>query len=65
LPSAAEGKNQKVLLFVVVGLLIWFAASLAVGPLLGAALRRCEVEERRNSAAVLRAKAQHPASHAA
>jgi len=54
-----------VLLFVVVGLLIWIAVSVAVGPLLGAALRGCEVEELRNSVPVLRAKAQHPSSQAA
>ena len=32
------------LLFAVLGLLIWFAVSLVVGPLLGVVLRRCDVE---------------------
>jgi len=64
LPSAAEGKELQVL-FVALGLLIWVAVSVAVAPLLGGLMRGCDVEERRNSLAVLRAKAQHPASHAA
>jgi F0F1-type ATP synthase membrane subunit b/b' len=54
-----------VLLLVALALLVWIAVSLAVGPLLGALLRRCDVEEQRNSVGMLRAKAQHPANHAA
>jgi len=60
-----EGKNYKVLLFVALGLLIWVAVSFAVAPLLGFAMRRCEIAERLNSVEMLRSKAQHPASHAA
>jgi hypothetical protein len=59
------GKNYKVLLVIVVGLLGWVVVSFAVAPFVGMALRRCEVLERANSVAVLQAKAQHPASHAA
>jgi hypothetical protein len=54
-----------VLSLVALGLLIWFAVSFVVAPVLGAALRRCEVQEQHNSVAVLRAKAQHPANRAA
>jgi hypothetical protein len=54
-----------VLLLIVVGLLAWFAVSFALAPLVGMALRRCDVLDRANSVAVLRAKAQHPAHHAA
>lgn len=53
------------LTFVALGLLIWVAVSFAMAPVMGFFLRRCEVLEFRNSAAVLRSKAQHPASHAA
>ena len=53
------------LLFVALGLLIWVAVSFAVAPLLGFAMRRCEIAERLNSVEMLRSKAQHPASHAA
>ena len=65
MPSAAGGKKYKVLSFIALGLLIWVAVSVAVTPLLGGLMRRCDVEEQRNSVAVLRAKAQHPATHAA
>jgi hypothetical protein len=54
-----------VLLFIVVGLLGWFVVSFALAPLVGLALRRCEVLERTRSVAVLQAKAQHPANRAA
>jgi hypothetical protein len=54
-----------VLLFIVVGLLGWFAVSFAMAPFVGLALRRCEALERANSVAVLQARAQHPAHHAA
>jgi len=54
-----------VLLFVALGLLCWFAVSFAVAPVIGLALRRCDRFERELSPAMLRAKAQHPARHAA
>ena len=53
------------LLFIVVGLLGWCAISFALAPVVGMALRRCEVLDRANSVAVLRARAQHPANRAA
>ena len=53
------------LLFIALGLLCWFAVSFAVAPLVGMALRRCDVYERQLSPATLRARAQHPARHAA
>jgi len=52
-------------MFIAIGLLIWVALSFVLAPLLAIALRRCEVQEVRNSAAALRSRAQHPASHAA
>ncbi|MBV8162006.1 MAG: hypothetical protein JO265_13875 [Acidimicrobiia bacterium] len=64
-PFADTGKKYKVMLLVALALLVWFAVSLASAPVLGLALRRCDEHERRNSVAVLRAKAQHPASQAA
>ena len=60
-----EGKNSKVLLFVAFGLICWVAVSFAVAPLVGLALRRCDRLEQARAVAVLRAKAQHPATHAA
>jgi hypothetical protein len=54
-----------VLLFLAIALLIWVIASLVVAPLLGTAIRRCELEEHLNSVEVLRSRAQHPTSHAA
>jgi hypothetical protein len=52
-------------LIVALGLLCWFAVSFAMAPLIGMAMRRCDRFEREMSPAVLRAKAQHPARHAA
>ena len=52
-------------MLVAIGLLIWVALSFALAPLLAISLRRCEVQEVRNSTEILRSKAQHPASHAA
>jgi hypothetical protein len=46
-------------------LLVWVAFSLLLAPIMGIALRRCEVYELRNSVAALRSKAQHPANQAA
>ena len=53
------------LLFVAFGLICWVAVSFAVAPLVGLALRRCDRLEQARAVAVLRAKAQHPATHAA
>jgi hypothetical protein len=52
-------------LIVALGLLCWFAVSFAMAPLIGMAMRHCDRFEREMSPAVLRAKAQHPARHAA
>jgi len=54
-----------VLLLVGLALLCWLTVSFAVAPLLGMALRRCDRMEQARAVAVLRAKAQHPATHAA
>jgi uncharacterized membrane protein HdeD (DUF308 family) len=54
-----------VLLLIGLVLLCWVAVSLAVAPLVGIALRRMDVLEDVHDVAVLRAKAQHPARHAA
>jgi hypothetical protein len=54
-----------VLLLVALGLLIWISVSLVLAPIVGLALRRCEVVEQWNSVEVLRSKAQHPANQAA
>ena len=53
------------LLLAAVVLLCWIGVSFALAPLLGMALRRCDTLEKTQAVAVLRAKAQHPASHAA
>jgi hypothetical protein len=54
-----------VLLLVALGLVCWFAVSFALAPLMAMAFRRCDRLEQARAVAVLRAKAQHPASHAA
>jgi hypothetical protein len=46
-------------------LLIWVALSFVLAPIVGMALRRMEVLEDAHDFAILRAKAQHPAKHAA
>ena len=52
-------------MLVALGLVIWVALSLLLTPLVGIALRRCEVNEQMNAVEVLRSKAQHPANQAA
>jgi len=54
-----------VLLVIGLALLCWFAVSFAVAPLMGLALRRCDRMEQARAVDVLRAKANHPATHAA
>jgi hypothetical protein len=54
-----------VLLIVAVVLLCWIGVSFALAPLIAVALRRCDTLEKAQTLAVLRAKAQHPARHAA
>jgi hypothetical protein len=54
-----------VLLLVAVVLLCWIGVSFALTPLIAVALRRCDTLEKAQTVAVLRAKAQHPARHAA
>jgi hypothetical protein len=54
-----------VLLLIAIGLLGWFVVSCAVAPLVGGALRRCDVLERRHTVEMIRSRAQHPATHAA
>jgi hypothetical protein len=54
-----------VLLYVVIGLVGWFAISFTLAPLVGLALRRCEVLERADYVRMLQARAQHPANRAA
>jgi len=54
-----------VLLYVVIGLVGWFAISFALAPLVGMTLRRCEVAERADYVRMLRARSQHPANRAA
>ena len=56
---------MQVLELIGVGLLCWLVVSLAVAPLLALALRRCDRLEQERAVAVLRAKARHPAAHAA
>jgi hypothetical protein len=50
---------------VLIGLLVWVAVSCAVSPLVGLALRSTDMLERARSVEALRARAQHPARHAA
>jgi hypothetical protein len=54
-----------VLLSVALALLIWIALSFVLAPILGMTLRRLEVLEDAHDLTLLRAKAQHPAKHAA
>lgn len=46
-------------------LVVWVVVSFALAPLVGIALRRMQVLEQSHEVAVLRAKAHHPARHAA
>ena len=53
------------MLYVALAMLIWVIVSFGVAPVIGVALRRCDVAEHLNSVEVLRAMAQHPATRAA
>ena len=53
------------LLSAVLALLIWLALSFTLAPIVGLILRRLQVLEDAHNIAILRAKAQHPAKHAA
>jgi len=50
---------------VALGLLVWVVVSMVFAPVLGIALKRCDVQEHLNGVEVLRSKAQHPANQAA
>ena len=64
-PIAGWGKKYRVLLMVALGLLVWVVVSMVFAPVLGIALKRCDVQEHLNGVEVLRSKAQHPANQAA
>jgi len=54
-----------VLLYVIIGLIGWFAISFALAPLVGMTLRRCEVLDQADYVRMLHARRLHPADRAA